>query len=147
MDVNNLDVYHTILQNQNHCLEIELKNVIHLRLWAQTMRVQFIIKPKIKVNSKHIPLLFSGSVTRTAHIELLSNLTTTAFIKSFKRLISRRGKPKIVYSENAKTFETWVKWLVIIDKETNKSFFIEVRRLCGISTFLKHHGWVVNLNR
>ena len=36
-------------------------------------------------------LLFSCSVTRAVHIELVSSLTTTEFIKSFKRLISRRG--------------------------------------------------------
>ena len=41
-------------------------------------------------------LLFSCSVTRAVHAELVSNLSNTEFIKSFKRLISRRGKPKIV---------------------------------------------------
>ena len=41
-------------QNQDHCPEIKLKNIFHLRLKAQTMRVQFITKPTRKVNSKHI---------------------------------------------------------------------------------------------
>ena len=59
-------------------------------------------KIKKKSELKAYILLFSCSVTRAAHIELVSNPTTTEFIKGFKRLILRRGKPKIVYSDDAK---------------------------------------------
>ena len=55
-------------------------------------------KTKKKSELNAYILLFSCSVTIALHIELVSNLTTTEFIKSFKRLISRRGKSKIVYS-------------------------------------------------
>ena len=72
MDVKNLEVYHTTIQNQNHCLEIELKNGFYLRLQVQAMWVQFIIKPKRKMNSKLISLLFYCIVTRAVHIELIS---------------------------------------------------------------------------
>ena len=82
------------------------------------MRVQFITKPK---SSKHI--LFSCSATRAVHIEPVPNLTTTEFIKSFKRMISRRGKPKIVYSYNAKTFKESVKWLAKINRDQNSTIF------------------------
>ena len=37
-------------------------------------------------------------------------------MKNFKRLISRRSKPKIVYSDNAKTFKVGEKWLANINK-------------------------------
>ena len=73
-------------------------------------------KTKKKNELKAYILLFSCSVTRAVHIELVSNLTTTEFIKSFKRLISRRGKPKIVYSDNAKTFKPVAKWLANINR-------------------------------
>ena len=46
------------------------------------------------------------------HIELVSSLTTAEFIKS-----SRRGKPKIVYSDNAKTLKAGVKWLANINRD------------------------------
>ena len=72
------------------------------------MRVQFIIKLKAYI------LLFSCIVTRAVHIELEYNLTITEFIKSFIRLISRRGKPKVLYSDNAKTFKGGIKWLAKI---------------------------------
>ena len=123
MDVKNSEVYRTILQNQDHCLKTELKSVFYLRLRAQTMRVQFIKKPETKVSSNHI-LLFSCSVTRAVHIELVSSLTTTEFIKSFKRLISRRGKPKIVYSDNAKTFKARTKWLANINRDQKLHDFL-----------------------
>ena len=34
-----------------------------------------------------------------------------------KRLITRRGSPKIVYSVNAKAFQAGVKWLTRINKD------------------------------
>ena len=54
MDEKISEVYHIILHNQDQCLEIELKNVFCARLYAHTMQVQFITKPKRKVKSKHI---------------------------------------------------------------------------------------------
>ena len=69
-------------------------------------------------------LLLSSSVTRAAHIELVPNLTTTEFIKSFKRLISRRGKPKIVYCDNTKTFKAGAKWLANINKDQKLQHFL-----------------------
>ena len=57
-------------------------------------------------------------------IELGSNLTTTEFIKSFKRLISRRGKHEIVYSDNAKTFKAGAKWLANIHRDQKLHDFL-----------------------
>ena len=69
-------------------------------------------------------LLFSCSVTRTVRIEVESNLTTTEFIKSFKRLISKRDKPKIVCSDNAKTSKAGAKWLANINKDKKLHDFL-----------------------
>ena len=74
-------------------------------------------KTKKKSQLKAYILLFSCSVTRAVHIELVSNLTTTEFIKSFIRVISRRGKPKIVYSDNAKTLKAGATWLANINRD------------------------------
>ena len=43
---------------------------------------------------------------------------------SFKRLISRRGKPKTVYSDNAKTFKAGAKWLANIKKDQKLHDFL-----------------------
>ena len=102
-------------------------------------------KTKKKIELKAYILLFSCSVTRAVHIELVSSLITTKFIKSFKRLISRRGKPKILYSDNVKTFTTGAKWLENI-KIRNFTIFWVVRQSYRSSTFLKLHGGAVSLN-
>ena len=56
------------------------------------------------------------------HLELIPNLTANEFIKCFKRLIARRGRPKTAYSDNAKTFQAATKWLkqVIKTEEFNE---------------------------
>ena len=116
MGVKNSEVYHTILQNQDHCLNIELKNVFHLRLQAQTMPVQFVMKPKRKLNSKHISYHFLVEQLEP-YAQNQYRISLPEFIKTFKGLILRRGKPKIVYSDNAKTFKAEAKWLANINKD------------------------------
>ena len=56
---------------------------------------------KVKKDLKTYLILFSCSVSRAVHLELVSCLSTTKSIKSFKRLISKRENPNI-YSENTK---------------------------------------------
>ena len=55
----------------------------------------FYCRSKNKAVSKSCILLFSRSVSRAIHLELVPNLTTKEFIKSMKRLITRRWSPKI----------------------------------------------------
>ncbi|XP_055623484.1 uncharacterized protein LOC129766910 [Toxorhynchites rutilus septentrionalis] len=49
--------------------------------------------------------LFVCFVTKAVHLELVSDLTTQAFLCSFRRFIARRGRPAHVYSDNGKNFE------------------------------------------
>ncbi|XP_072377859.1 uncharacterized protein [Diabrotica undecimpunctata] len=48
--------------------------------------------------------VFVCLVTKAVHIELVSSLSTEAFLLTLKRFISRRGIPKIIYSDNASNF-------------------------------------------
>lgn len=48
--------------------------------------------------------LFVCMVTRAIHIEVVSSLSTEAFLLTLKRFVSRRGNPKIIYSDNATNF-------------------------------------------
>lgn len=48
--------------------------------------------------------LFVCLVTKAIHIELVTDLSTHAFIAVLKRFISRRGKPFMISSDNAKNF-------------------------------------------
>lgn len=42
--------------------------------------------------------------TKAVHIELVSDLSTAAFLSAFRRFIARRGKPEHVYSDNGTNF-------------------------------------------
>ena len=50
-------------------------------------------------------LLFTCAVTRAVHLELVNSLSLTHFLLAF-RFVSRRGLPKTVFSDNAKTFKS-----------------------------------------
>lgn len=42
--------------------------------------------------------------TKATHLEVVSDLTTEAFLNAFKRFISRRGKPSDIFSDNGTNF-------------------------------------------
>ena len=71
------------------------------------------------------------------HLELTPNLTTNEFIKCFKRLIARRGRPKTVDSDNAKTFQAAAKWLKLVIKTEEFNEFLTKENI----------NWKLNLPR
>lgn len=64
----------------------------------------FSIKLSRNKTTKAYLCLFVCLVTRAIHLELASDLTTTAFLNALKRFIARRGKPSNVYSDNGTNF-------------------------------------------
>ncbi|XP_065891666.1 uncharacterized protein [Dysidea avara] len=48
--------------------------------------------------------LYTCCVTRAVHLELVPDMTTQTFLRSFKRFTARRGIPLQIISDNAKTF-------------------------------------------
>ena len=49
--------------------------------------------------------LYTCSSTRAVHLDLVIDMTTTTFIRSFRRFSARRGVPSMMISDNAKTFK------------------------------------------
>ena len=49
--------------------------------------------------------LFTCAVVRAIHLELTGALSANEFCLAYRRFVARRGLPKIVYSDNAKTFK------------------------------------------
>lgn len=48
--------------------------------------------------------LFVCFTTKAVHLELVSDLSTVAFLKAFRRFVSRRGQPAHLHSDNGKNF-------------------------------------------
>lgn len=57
-----------------------------------------------KVPYKTYVAVFVCMVTKAVHIEVVSDLTTDAFLAALKRLIARRGPPDDIYCDNATNF-------------------------------------------
>lgn len=67
----------------------------------------FNIKASIRKNTPYVKkyiALFICLTTRAIHLALDSDLSTTQFLKAFKRFISRRGIPKEMHSDNGTNF-------------------------------------------
>ena len=56
-------------------------------------------------------VLYSCGRSRAVHLDVVPGLNTETFIRSFKRLICRRGIPKLVVLDNAQTLKTAAKFL------------------------------------
>ena len=44
-------------------------------------------------------------MTRAVHIEVVTSLTTEAFLAALRRFIAHRGKPRTIYSDNGTNFQ------------------------------------------
>ena len=49
--------------------------------------------------------IFTCASTRAIHLELVQTMSTPCFIMALDRFIARRGSPRLIYSDNAKTFK------------------------------------------
>ncbi|GFU42579.1 integrase catalytic domain-containing protein [Trichonephila clavipes] len=58
----------------------------------------------LKDRRKGWVVLFTCAVFRAVHFELITYLSTAAFLQSLRRFISRRGRPTIIYSDNGTNF-------------------------------------------
>ena len=54
--------------------------------------------------TKYYGLIFTCMVTRAAHLESCPDLNTNTFLNALRRFASQRCQPKIVLSDNGKTF-------------------------------------------
>ncbi|XP_035228751.1 uncharacterized protein LOC118200871 [Stegodyphus dumicola] len=67
-----------------------------------------ITKPDLKrskVTLKSYIALFIRFCTKAVHLEVVSELTTEAFLACLRRFIARRSKPAVIWSDNATNFK------------------------------------------
>ena len=58
-----------------------------------------------KQTTKGYVAIFVCFVTKAVHIEVVTSLTTEAFIAALRRFVARRGRPRIIYSDNGTNFQ------------------------------------------
>jgi hypothetical protein len=61
--------------------------------------------PRSKTITKGYIAIFVCFVTKAVHIEVVTSLTTEAFLAALRRFVARRGKPKTIYSDNGTNFQ------------------------------------------
>ena len=82
-------------------------------------------------------LLYTCSLSRVIHLELLPDMTATEFIHSFKMFIARRGRPRKVFSDNGKTFAAAATWVRKLMKDEQVHDWLAEQRI----------AWQFNLSR
>ena len=84
---------------------------------------------QIADNRKAYIALFTCGVTRALHLELVEDMTASEFMAMLKRFIARRGAPKLITSDNAKTFIATAKSLRRIFKSKDLESFLTTNRI------------------
>ena len=89
---------------------------------GRTRRYEY--SPPPPINALVSPLL-----TRAVHLEVLKTLELSEFLESLKRFVARRGRPKIIYSDNGATFKAASKWLKQVHKDERLHDFLAIREV------------------
>ena len=69
--------------------------------------------------------IFSCSLSKAVHLELVTNLETTTFLPCLTRLLARRWRPSVIYSDNESTFVKAAKWLTQVIRDEEYNGFLE----------------------
>ena len=72
---------------------------------------------RAKTKSKAYLALYTCSLTRAVHLDLLKSLETSDFIGSLNQFTARRGTPEIIYSGNGSPFKATDKWLKRVQQD------------------------------
>ncbi|XP_065062391.1 uncharacterized protein LOC135689168 [Rhopilema esculentum] len=85
--------------------------------------------------------LFTCATTRALHIEVVPDMTTNTFLLCLKRFVSRRGIPRIIVTDNAKTFKAASKILVKLFKSREISNYLTDRKIRWKFNLAKAPWW------
>ena len=102
------EVKHPILLPKNHPVTRLVVITTHERAFERVgvdYGVPYITKQgRGKTRAKRYLCLFTCLATRAVHLEMSNTLDTDSFIHAFTRMISRRGTPSYVVSDNGTNF-------------------------------------------
>ena len=87
--------------------------------------------------SKAYVALFTCASTRAVHIRLCKDMTAEEFKRGLKEFVARRCSPKLIVSDNAKTFQATKKWLSTLRKHEDLFNYLATKEV----------EWKFNLSR
>ena len=103
---------------------VDFAGPLYYKLPAPTQEPLKKGQKKIWITDKIYIILYTCALTRAVHLGLCLGLSTQEFIYSFKEFITRRDKPDLVISDNAKTFEAAARWLQTIKNDDDLNDFM-----------------------
>ena len=74
-------------------------------------------------------VIFPCAATRAVHLKLFRSMLTEELKYTLKEFIARRGTPKTIISDNAKTFKAASNWLKTIVHDGDFSNFLNIHRI------------------
>ena len=82
-------------------------------------------------------VIFTCSLSRAVHVEIKQNMSPEQFIMALRRFISRRGKPNLLISDNAKTFQKSKEILQKLFESRGIKKYLTVSRMNWINILAK----------
>ena len=76
-------------------------------------------------------------MTRAVHLDIVPNLTSEAFLRSFRRFSASRGLPSKIVSDNGSTFQGASKKIADVMKNPGVKQYLAEKRV----------QWIFNLER
>ena len=85
--------------------------------------------------------LYTCCVTRAVHLDLVPNLISEAFVRSFRRFSARRGLPSKIVSDNGNTFQGASKKIAEVMKNPGVKQYLAEKRVQWIFNLEKAPWW------
>ena len=102
---------------------------IHGKATFEVIRTDFVgpiyYRLSQKRERKAYLVIFSCSLSKAVHLELVLNLETSMFLTCLKCLIARQGRAAVIYSDNSSVFVKAAKWLKQVRSNEQLQGFLE----------------------
>ena len=86
-------------------------------------------RKSLHMEGKAYLILFTCSLTRALHLEVLPNQETATFLGSLKRLIAHGGRPSTIFSDNGRTFIGAACWFKEIQTDEQLQAYLAEKRI------------------
>ena len=74
-------------------------------------------------------VLFTCACTRAIHLRLCTDMTVEQFKRALKEFVARRGAPRLIVSDNAKTFKATKGWLKTLQEDEDLNNYLASQQI------------------